>query len=425
MIDWAPIKHKSNKMENVTKTREMDLCVSCEICSAICHKDAIEMENKFGQFLPKVDDEKCAKCGLCLELCPGIAPLKIIYSKTSEATFDGNSLGSYTAYSKDPEIRKNSTSGGLVTNLIIELIKNKEYDAAFVLDFDKFDGKPARLKATNEINEILNSAKSKYIPASVYNVIKTLQKGDNKKYIVVGTPCQIYGIKKFIEKNNISEKNLLFLGLFCDNILNFNIIQYFEDTYRKSNERLTKFEFRTKEKNGWPGDSKIYVDSGRVLIVDRRVRMQLKKFFQLNRCLFCLDKLNRLADISFGDCYIGGKSSFYGKSSVIIRTKKGKEVFDKYSYLFNLERVDVGEIRKSQHIMDKKINLDYLKVFAKENNVYPIKLEEDSEVVKELAKLQRYIGWGERYEAKKIKFMVFTLRILYKLRTIYRYMRRE
>jgi coenzyme F420-reducing hydrogenase beta subunit len=216
---------------NIIKTRELDLCTSCEICIAVCPKDAVAMEYKFGQFLPKVDDKKCTKCGLCLKLCPGIDidPLKLRQKKISNHIIDGHFLESYTAYSNNPEIRKNSASGGLITTLIIELIKNKEFDAVFVLDFDKFDDKPARLKATNNINEIINAAKSKYIPASVYNIIKTLDKKDNKKYIIVGTSCQIYGMKKFIKNFNISEKNILFLGLFCEKTLNFNIIRYFED----------------------------------------------------------------------------------------------------------------------------------------------------------------------------------------------------
>ncbi|MDW7727852.1 MAG: Coenzyme F420 hydrogenase/dehydrogenase, beta subunit C-terminal domain [Candidatus Methanoperedens sp.] len=400
----------------VTKTRELNLCTSCEICSAVCPKDAITIENELGQFLPKIDDKKCNKCSLCLQLCPGIDidPLKLRYEKLSDNILDSKCLESYTAYSKNQEIRKNSASGRLITNLIAELIKNKDFDSAFVLDFDKFDGNPARLKATCKIEEILKAAKSKYIPASVYNVIKTLEKGDNGRYIIVCTPCQIHGIKKFIRKFNISEENYLFLGLFCDKTLNFNIIRYFENIYKKSNEKLIKFEFRTKENYGWPGNSKIYFDSGRNIIIDRGVRMQLKRFFQLNRCLFCFDKLNKLADISFGDCYITGEADFDGKSSVIVRTKKGKQIFDKYSYLFNLKKVDVDEIRKSQHFIDKGDNFEFAKLLIEKNNIYPdisSNYEINDHASRNLSKLQRYIKWGQNYNINKIRYYLFLSKI--------------
>lgn len=411
------------KKLSVTKTRELGLCLSCEICSAACPEGAITMESRFGQFLPRVDDGKCADCGLCLEICPGIDvdPFELRYEKISDSKLDGPCLESYTAYSNNPDIRENTTSGGSITTLIIELIKNKEFDAAFVLPFDTFAGKPARLKATKEISEILSACKSKYVPASVHDVIVALTKRPDLRYIIVGTPCQIHGITKFLKKSKISEENVLFLGLFCDRTLNFNIIRYFEDTYGKSREKLTKFEFRTKEKYGWPGNSKVYFDSGRQFIIDKAVRQQLKPFFQLKRCLFCTDKLNRLADISFGDCYIAGKEDFQGKSSVIVRTQNGKEIFDKYSYLFALEKENVEEIRKSQYLIGRKDNLEYAKIFIKEHNLYPdttSDYESNKQVARRLAKLYRHIQWGRDYSINKVRFSLFLSRAVRKVRAI-------
>ena len=393
---------------DVSITRDLDLCVSCEMCPAVCPVGAIIMEEEGGQFLPKVDKEKCTECGLCLELCTGIDPdpLKLRDKKILNRSFDSACLECYTAYSNNKSIRENSVSGGLITNLIIELIKNKDFDSVFVLSFDRFDSRPARLQSTNKIDEIFNAAKSKYIPASVYDVIKTLQNKDSKKYIVIATPCLIYGIKKFIKKNALSEENLLFLGLFCEKTLNFNAERYFKDVYKKPNEKLTKLEFRTKEKYGWPGNSKIYFDSGRQVIINRQVRMQLKKYFQLNRCLFCLDRLNRFADVSFGDYYIKEKSDTKGKSSVIVRTKKGKEIFDKYAHLFTLNRESIEKIHSSQNLRKKRENLEYLKVFNKKNNVYPVvntSYEIDLNAASKLSKAQKYIKWGKDYDVKQIR----------------------
>lgn len=413
---------------NVGKTRELDLCVSCEICFALCSKNAISMEYQFGQFSPKVDDKKCAGCRICIELCPGIDvdPFKLRDKEISEEIFDEPCLQIYTAFSKDYNLRKNSTSGGIITSFISELLKNKEFEKAFVLHFDKFEGSPVRVEAFNQINEVLLSAKSKYIPASVYNVIKTLQKKDNKRYIIVGTPCQIYGIKKFLGKNDITEKNLFFLGLFCDNTLNLNVIQFFEERYKRPMEKLVKFEFRTKEKCGWPGNSKIYFDSGREVIVDRKVRIQLKKFFQMNRCLFCLDKLNRLADISFGDCYIEGKENPRGSSSVIVRTNKGEKYFDKYSYLFVLEKESINKIRKSQNLKSRRTNLEFAKLVIYEEKLYPnidSLCRKDFKASKKLTKLKRYIEWGKNYNLNKIKYILFVSEIMSKLKVVYGYFR--
>jgi coenzyme F420-reducing hydrogenase beta subunit/polysaccharide pyruvyl transferase WcaK-like protein len=405
---------------NVTKTRQLGLCLSCELCMVVCPARAIVMEHKFGQFLPRVNEENCAKCGLCLDVCPGIDldPSNLGCEKDPNEVFLGTCLECYTAHSKNLSIRQKSSSGGLVTTLVTELIKNKEFDVAFVLDFDNFNGKPARLKATNDNNEIIKSAKSKYIPASVHDVIKTLQKEPGKKYVIVGTPCQIYGIKKFINKFENSEVTLLFLGLFCAKTMNFNVIQYFEDKFRKQNEKLVKIEYRTKDKGGWPGHTKLVFDSGRKLIVDRSVRLGLKKFFQLNRCLFCLDKMNRFADISFGDCYIEGKGSFHGKSSVIVRTVEGKQIFQRYSKLFTVERENWKKIAESQNPADIRENLSYAKLFIKKHGLSPeaeLGYETNAEVSKKLSRAQKYVRWGMNYDVRKIRFNLLSSRIRSKL----------
>ncbi len=408
---------------NIIKTRELDLCISCEICVLACPVNAITTKFLYGQFIPEVNSDKCTMCGYCLEICPGIDiyPLELRERKIYDIICE-NYLECYTAYSKDIEIRKNSTSGGLITNLVIELIKDKIFDFVFVLDFDKFNGKFARLEATNDINKIFKSSKSKYIPASVYNVIRILKKNDYKNYIIIGTPCQIYGIKKFIKKYRIPEKSLLFLGLFCSHTLNFNVLQFFEDHYAKSNEKISKFQFRTKEKYGWPGHSKISFDSGRDIFVNKTVRMALKKYFKLNRCLFCFDKLNRLADISFGDCYIEFNDDLRGKSNVMIRTKKGKEIFDNYSFLFTLVKENIEKIWKSQKLLEKRDNLFYVKIMVNENKIYPkydLNYICNRRMEKKLVKSQNYIKWGKNNNFYKIRFRLFLSHLLNKFNKLF------
>jgi len=406
-----------DKKNNVEITRDLGLCVSCEICRAVCPQNAIEMEYKFGQFLPKINNQKCSNCGLCKKICPGINinSSYIKNSKIAEDILSGKNLKSFTVFSKDRKIRKNSTSGGVVTSLIIELIKKKEYNFAFTLNFKKFSGLQVRLKGTNDINEIFESSKSKYIPVSVYNVIKALQRKNNNKYIIVGTPCEIYGIKKFLEVENRSEEKLLFLGLFCDKTLNFNVIRYFKDNYNNKSEEISKFHFRNKDKFGWPGDVKFYFKSGKEEIIDRKERIRVKKFFQLERCLYCFDKLNKLADISFGDCYINSKKDYLGKSSVIVRTNKGLRIFKRYSYLFNIEEEDIESVRKSQKLKEKKTNIYWAKLWLREKEQFKINIKRNTKLVKKLKKYKKYIIWGQHYNINKIKTHLFFINLKIKL----------
>jgi coenzyme F420-reducing hydrogenase beta subunit/polysaccharide pyruvyl transferase WcaK-like protein len=389
---------------NVNKTRQLNLCISCEVCTAVCPVEAIEMEYKLGQFIPVIDKEKCTDCGLCLKLCPGISI--DTFKLNTEASFEENLAGSYlkvySAYSKNQNIRKNSTSGGVITQLIVKLLDDGKFNGAFILPFDTFTGSSARLQFTKDIKKVMVAAKSKYIPASVYSIVKTLAKDSDPKYIIVGTPCQIKGIKNCIKEYNVNDDNLLFLGLFCDGTLNFNIIRYFKDRYAKGNEKLTKFDFRNKEKDGWPGHPKLYFDSNRTVVAHRNERIKVKKYFQLERCLYCLDKLNRLADISFGDCYIRWREN-PESSTVIVRTEKGKRFFDNYSHLFNIAQVSMEAIIKSQCVSEKKENMEFAKALVKNFSPNLDSNKEYGEIRNyELAKRRKYIEWGRSYRINRI-----------------------
>jgi len=120
------------KDKNVIKTTQLDLCLSCEACVAVCPVNAISMKLERGQFLPEVNLGLCTNCGICLRVCPGIDlnPLNISKNETYLEYEKKKILACYTTYSKNEVFRKNSTSGGIITNLIYELLKSKEYDGA-------------------------------------------------------------------------------------------------------------------------------------------------------------------------------------------------------------------------------------------------------------------------------------------------------
>ena len=72
---------------------------------------------------------------------------------------------------------------------LIENLKSKEYDSAFVFPFDKFDNKTVRLQEINEPNEVFKTAKSKYIPVSAYNIIKALEENKKISYYCCYSMC--------------------------------------------------------------------------------------------------------------------------------------------------------------------------------------------------------------------------------------------
>ncbi len=395
----------------VKQTRDLGLCLSCEICAAICPHQAVSMQFTAGQFLPRILTDRCSECGLCLKLCPGIDFSQGSLPATHSP--DGPCRQAYSAYCKNQDIRTHATSGGIITGLIVALLDSAEYDAAFVLNATPFSEKPPRLNKTESIDTVIQSAKSKYIPASVYEVIKSLQKMEDKRYIIVGTPCQFLGIKKHIAHSGMSEQNLLFLGLFCDKTLNQNIITYFADKYRRPGETLSHLVFRSKENSGWPGHTRLVFSSGREAFVDRKIRMQLKPFFQLKRCLFCCDKLNSRADIACGDCYVTAKGSRQGTSSIIVRTDKGATVLEKHLEQFEVAQESIETIRQSQNLHAKRKNELFTSIFKTRHNlnIDSAPSSASTQATDELKRRERHIRWGQEYRIHRIHLALLLTKV--------------
>lgn len=213
------------------------------------------------------------------------------------------------------------------------MLTSGEYDYAFVLPFDSFKGVPARLEKTSDPAVVRAASGSKYIPASALEVVKALEEEPGASYVVVATPCVIEGIKRFMESKGLADTNVAFFGLFCDRTMSFNFLEHFERKYARPGETLSRLDYRTKDAAGWPGNMRLIFSSGRELRLPRAERTRLKSYFQLERCLYCADKLASQADIAFGDCYVKGMEDGLGLSNVIVRTPRGQEILERYRWL--------------------------------------------------------------------------------------------
>ncbi len=217
-------------MANVDFTIKNNLCISCGICKAVCPVGAINYEKINGQYLPQIDLTKCINCGLCLKICPGN---KLSGEKYLDKSFEWhNIIGKYEScfvvQAKDEIVLRNSASGGFVSTIVYNLLKDKDYDAAYLLPNKNYSNDMPSLQKITTVGDVFNCAKSKYIPVSAYNLILDLKKSNKEKYIILGTPCVLQGIKQYMTQFNIDYKKHFFIGLFCDRTLTQNIYNYFE-----------------------------------------------------------------------------------------------------------------------------------------------------------------------------------------------------
>ncbi len=248
-------------------------------------------------------------------------------------------------------------SGGVVTELI--------YKSAFVVRDNEYKTFPI----TQQINghdDFTSSQKSRYLPVSHKNCAEYIINHPDEKIILVGTSCFVHGIINLIREYNLKRDNYLIIGLFCDRIMSLNVIEYFRH-HSKVKDKIKKFYFRTKDSGGWPGGVRIIKADGQIIDLPNTERMKVKDFFQPERCLYCLDKLNVFADFSCGDNYTGIHSDKNGSSSIIIRSRKALQIWNKYNNKFEVWDSNIDRIIEAQHMKEREKN--YIFSLIKESEI--------------------------------------------------------
>lgn len=349
------------------------LCTGCGTCSGICPNSAIKIViNAEEVYVPELVDDKCDKCGICFNSCPG----KYfdfdnsnfgIFGKKPENILLGNFINCYLAHATDREIRYNSASGGLVTSLLIYSLEKGIIDGALVTRMKKDNPLEPEPFIAKTKEEIIEASKSKYCPVPVNVALKEiLNSKEGEKFAVVGLPCHIQGIRKaeMINKK-LREKIVLHLGIFCSHTDSFRGTKLLLRKLSINDKEVKKISYRGE---GWPGKIQINLKNGDQRYISNQSSLWniiFNSFFSTpTRCLLCNDLTAEFADISFGDPWLLEiiSKEQVGKSIIISRTKQGEELLNAAisDGHIELSPIEPEKVIQSQRtfLHFKKVNLE-------------------------------------------------------------------
>ncbi len=260
------------------------------------------------------------------------------------------SIVSYAAFSKDDNIRYNSSSGGLFSEFANYVFSKDGFVAGAVFD-DDF--KSVSHILTNNRNDLPKLTASKYLQSSfrIHKEIKSkLQNGD--LVLCCGTPCQIAGLKAYLKADY---ENLYTIDFICHGTPLQTIWGKYTDWLEdKNNSKISFVNFRAKD-NGWNNyQSSIKFESGKKYIqtcdYDPYMRLFLSNLSLSKGCFECKFKNNnRAADITIGDFWgideeIPEMNDDKGISAVIINTAKGNRLFSEITDNLIVREVDEKQI---------------------------------------------------------------------------------
>ena len=83
--------------------------------------------------------------------------------------------------------------------------------------------------------------------------------------------------------------------------MHYGVVEYFDNHKDNNGKTVKNLYLRTKKDGKWPGKVLITYTDGSKITLPSSARKNLKEYFVPERCLYCLDKLNKAGDISVGD----------------------------------------------------------------------------------------------------------------------------
>ena len=326
---------------NIAEIFSKSTCCGCGACVHACPANAISYDkDEFGFIIPKVNHEKCISCGKCVRCCP--------YQSADEQHKIEFTPVAYAALNVDPEIVKNSSSGGVFYSLAKRVIERQGVVFGAAMD-DSFKVRHIFVESLLDLKKI---QKSKYVQSflgETYAKVKSFLK-DDRYVLFSGTPCQIAGLNSFLQ--NRKYDNLLTVEVVCHGVPNQDLfddyLKFLESKVGKIQEYIFRYKskpgngmkwyssYRTEKKRfvrNWPEDSYNYY--------------YMKSLIYRDSCYTCkFASSKRNADITLCDYWHWTnlhKSDFKYSSSVsgiVVNSAKGMQTVKDISSNLQLIKSD-------------------------------------------------------------------------------------
>ncbi len=315
-------------------------CTGCGMCSNVCPKNAITMKKKENGFIyPEINESLCVHCHLCEERCPANCSLE---SNPTEPQ-------AFAAWSRDREIRRQSTSGGVFSTLA-KYVLNQGGAVVGVRWTENFNAAHVMIE---DISELSMFRGSKYVQSDTGDIYKQVLKQLNTGRLVLfsGTPCQNHALKQFLKREY---NNLLLVDVVCHGVPS-------QEMFLKHQQEVNQFgvpiqNIRLRYKNPYWDYCNVRIDfqngqSYQKTTMDDAYFNLFNIGYSLRQsCHSCkYTSTDRCSDITLADFWGYHLKSFKmrdyqkGTSLILVNSPKGKLALEKISTELVIERASLDE----------------------------------------------------------------------------------
>ncbi|KAF5033031.1 hypothetical protein DSECCO2_610970 [anaerobic digester metagenome] len=320
---------------------DTEKCTGCRACMNTCHQNAISFIEDEKGFSYPVIDSNCVECGACVKICPRNTGMKL----------NENEPIVYAAFSKNKSIREKSSSGGLFTELALNVLQHNGvvYASRMTPDCRKvfFD-------CCRSAEELVRFQGSKYVQSNPGYIFREVKKKLTMgvPVLFIGVPCQVDGLKKFLGK---AYENLLTVDIICHGVpspkLWRDYCSYLEE---KNQSSICDASFRYKKPNWTRYSLKADFVNGKSVVKskfdDPYLIAFLKEISMRENCYNCeYTSTKRTGDITLADFWgyhsydFKMRNTDKGISLVLLNNSKGESAFEKIEDNLLFQKRDIFE----------------------------------------------------------------------------------
>ena len=299
----------------------VEQCTLCGSCYNACPVEAISFKTPYLDFLyPTIDNSRCVGCDRCERSCPILAEKREPESGYPIA---------FAAKSRDEEVRRKSSSGGVFYELASRVLADGGYVCGAVFD-ECFHVKHIVSNTQEDLYRMMGSKYAQSDMGMCFRQIKTLLDA-GKRVLFTGCPCQVAGLRTYVGKKYL---NLILVELICHGIPSDQMLQvYIGMQEKKYGAKLKEMEFRNKAK-GWHNSSvrmrfenyRLYEEAE---VSDTYMKGFFGNIFLKSSCYQChFRNCTAGSDIVVGDFWGAevertDEDDNKGLSAVLVNTEKG------------------------------------------------------------------------------------------------------
>ncbi|MCP4978395.1 MAG: coenzyme F420 hydrogenase [Maribacter sp.] len=350
----------------VNKVVEGKTCTGCGLCVGIDESGESYMkDSKYGP-RPVISNNSIISEEITTA-CPGYELnypelYKKFYKQYPKNWLTGQIHSVYQGFSNEEIIRINGASGGILTHVLIHLLRTKRIDAALVVKQGIPSPEKARIIVANTPDEVLKASQSVYIPVSTLDILNKLESGKN--YAITCLPDQAAALRQLQVNGNEKSLQIKYvIGPYTGTALYPSAIEYYlKSKGVKKNDTITSLKWRAGE---WPGYLEIKTSTGKVFRSKKVYYNFLIPFFVTNSSLQSMDFTNEFSDLAVGDAWSEKYEKLgHGFSVVVTRTKKMDNIINEMAGagLINLQKQELDFASSMHgHMIDFKKRGSYIR----------------------------------------------------------------